>query len=549
MKKEIVDLFNGAYAEIAQPQRKGRPGKDSNLGQIMHLLGLNKNEAMALVIYFYQDSNVTTFLCLEDLVEAIHVHLPKTIHVPGILQELANRGILRSSFGLLNRRDFGLSSWLLRGIYRNDEETFNRKLPRGMVNAAQRTIEAIHSERDLINMDRIQKSNPKLSAFFTEIEQNTQSNLEKELLFTVICFEISRQPFTIGMIKSLNGPIVWVELVKEQLVKGVHYFITQGYFSTGNNQFKMIGEEDSIPLRLTEAGKEKFLFPFITTEEKRVFLKSSMEINTRNDAFGIVKNLEIPHNNLIYNGVLKDEISLIKNIVSPENFKLYQEQFTQNSRKKGLAMIFSGPPGTGKTSLAYQLAKESGRDIIPLDISKLLSKWVGDTEKNFSKLFEYYQTLVKEKDTFPILLIDEGDSFMHQRLSNTESSVDIMNNHLTSTLLKALDTFSGIMIITTNFMASFDKAFLRRFLFKMELPLPDIEAKKKLIHHYLPDLVAHEPIINELLENNVSGADLENLKTLKTLYSTFSADEEDHLNYIRNYLKGSPKAPKIGFSH
>ena len=549
MKKEIVDLFNGAYAELSQAPKKGRTRKDSNLGAVMQLLGLNKNEATALVTYFYQEFNLTSFLCLEDLVEAIHVFLPHTIHVPGILQELANRGFLRSSMGMLNRKDFGLSSWLVRGVYRNDMEVFHRNLPRGMVNAAQKTIEALHSDRELINLDRIQKSNPKLSAFFKELEQNTQSNLEKELLFTVICFELSRQPFTIGMIKSLNGPIVWFELVKEQMAKGVHYLIKQGYFSTGNSQFKMMGEEESIPLRLTEAGKEKFLFPFISKEEKRVFLKSSMEINTRNDAFGIVKNQEIAPNILIYNGALKAEINLIKNIVTPENFKLYQEKITQDSRKNGLGMIFSGPPGTGKTSLAFQLAKESGRDIIPLDISKLLSKWVGDTEKNFSKLFEYYKTLVNEKNSFPILLIDEGDSFLHQRLQNTESSVDIMNNHLTSTLLKALDTFSGIMIITTNSMASFDKAFMRRFLFKIELPLPDAEAKKQLIHQYLPELQANDPIINELLENNLSGADLENLRTLKTLYSTFSENQEAHPNYIRNYLKGSQKVSKMGFLH
>jgi SpoVK/Ycf46/Vps4 family AAA+-type ATPase len=124
-----------------------------------------------------------------------------------------------------------------------------------------------------------------------------------------------------------------------------------------------------------------------------------------------------------------------------------------------------------------------------------------------------------------------------------------MNNHLTSTLLKALDTFSGIMIITTNSMASFDKAFMRRFLFKIELPLPDAEAKKQLIHQYLPELQANDPIINELLENNLSGADLENLRTLKTLYSTFSENQEAHPNYIRNYLKGSQKVSKMGFLH
>lgn len=542
----LIEKFESSFREIGEIKEEN---EKSNLKHLKNLFGLNTQEAMVLSIFFHLEQKIVPIKSMEEVIVAIEPHISNENSISLILHELADRGLIKSTqgLGLMNRKDFGLSNWLTKAIFKNDMESISRNLPKGLINAALMVIDALYYERNTGDMDRIEKANLKLSPLFGTIRCLTHSEFDVEILFSILCFELSKQPFTIGMIGKLNAPITWIERTKEEFSKAEHYLIKENLVTMNGNALAMMGDEDKIPLRLTDLAKMKLITPFTTAEEKAVFARASMDLKAKTDSFGIVKNAEIIPLNLVFNEELKEEIDLITQLVQPEQFKIYQEAVTKEQTKKGVAMIFSGPPGTGKTSLAHFLAKNSNRDIIPLDISQLLSKWVGDTEKNMTKLFEYYQTLVSQNANFPILLIDEGDSILHQRLKNTETSVDVMNNHLTSTLLKALDTFSGIMVITTNSLASFDHAFLRRFLFKMELPLPDAEAKKRLILEYLPDLTTDSLLLEELAQANLSGADYSNLRNLKKIYSMFEPKTLDNLIFIRKYIKPLLKNKSMGF--
>ena len=542
----LLEKFEASYREIGE---NNEVNEKPNLNYLKNLFGLSIQEVGVLSIFFHLEQKIVPIKSMEEVIAAIEPHIPNENSISLILHELADRGLIKSSQGLMNKKDFGISHWLTKAILKNDMEAISRNLPKGLINAALMIIDALYYERSSAgDMDRIEKANLKLFPLFGTIRFLTKSEFDVEILFSILCFELSKQPFTIGMIGKLNAPITWIERTKEEFSKAEHYLIKENLVTMNGNALAMMGDEDKIPLRLTDFAKMQLITPFTTAEEKAVFARASMDLKVKTDSFGLVRNSEILPLNLVFNEELKEEIDLITQLVQPEHFKTYQEEIGQEQTKKGVAMIFSGPPGTGKTSLAHFLAKNSGRDIIPLDISQLLSKWVGDTEKNLTKLFEYYQTLVTENTNFPILLIDEGDSILHQRLKHTETSVDVMNNHLTSTLLKALDTFSGIMVITTNSLASFDHAFLRRFLFKMELPLPDAEAKRKLILEYLPDLSPDSPLMEELVQANLSGADLKNLNNLNKLYYLFKPEALHNLNFIRKYVKPLLKNKTMGFN-
>jgi hypothetical protein len=545
MAYNLLEKFEASYQEIGE---NNEVNEKPNLNYLKNLFGLSIQEVGVLSIFFHLEQKIVPIKSMEEVIAAIEPHIPNENSISLILHELADRGLIKSSQGLMNKKDFGLSNWLTKAILKNDMEAISRNLPKGLINAALMIIDALYYERSSAgDMDRIEKANLKLFPLFGTIRCLTHSEFDVEILFSILCFELSKQPFTIGMIGKLNAPITWIERTKEEFSKAEQYLIKENLVTMNGNALAMMGDEDKIPLRLTDFAKMQLITPFTTAEEKAVFARASMDLKVKTDSFGIVRNSEILPLNLVFNEELKEEIDLITQLVQPDHFKTYQEEIGQEQTKKGVAMIFSGPPGTGKTSLAHFLAKNSCRDIIPLDISQLLSKWVGDTEKNLTKLFEYYQTLVTENTNFPILLIDEGDSILHQRLKHTETSVDVMNNHLTSTLLKALDTFSGIMVITTNSLASFDHAFLRRFLFKMELPLPDAEAKRKLILEYLPDLSPDSPLMEELVQANLSGADLKNLNNLNKIYSLFEPEALHNLNFIRKYVKPLLKN-KLGFN-
>ena len=109
-----------------------------------------------------------------------------------------------------------------------------------------------------------------------------------------------------------------------------------------------------------------------------------------------------------------------------------------------------------------QLAKKTGRDIFCIDMSKLKSKWVGESEKCVKGVFNTYRHLCKSKKTKPILFFNEADAIFGKRMENVDSSAAQMLNTLQNIILQEMETLDGIMICTTNLHGNLDSAFERR---------------------------------------------------------------------------------------
>ena len=148
----------------------------------------------------------------------------------------------------------------------------------------------------------------------------------------------------------------------------------------------------------------------------------------------------------------------------------------------GLSCLFAGPPGTGKTMMAGVLAKSLGQDMYRVDLSKVVSKWVGETEKNLGRIFEEAQTAQA------ILLFDEADSLFSQRTS-VQSSNDRFANMEVNYLLQRMENYEGTTILTTNFAESLDQAFKRRIKFRVHFPVPDAEQRARLWRAMIPPSV------------------------------------------------------------
>jgi hypothetical protein len=149
---------------------------------------------------------------------------------------------------------------------------------------------------------------------------------------------------------------------------------------------------------------------------------------------------------------------------------------------RGVTALFSGGPGTGKTLVASAIANELGMDLYRVDLSRIMSKWIGETEQNLAKLFD------AAEDGHAIILFDEADSLFSKR-TEVKSSVDKYANLETNYLLQRLDTFEGIAILTTNFGTSIDSAFKRRLSFRLTFPFPDEDAREQLWRSHLPAAV------------------------------------------------------------
>lgn len=148
-------------------------------------------------------------------------------------------------------------------------------------------------------------------------------------------------------------------------------------------------------------------------------------------------------------------------------------------RGLGVAAMLSGPPGTGKTMIAGLIARELGLDLFQVDLSRILSKYIGETEKQLAELFEVAES------GHAILLFDEADSLFAKR-TEVKSSNDRYANLEVNYLLQRLEAFSGICILTTNHETSIDPAFMRRLAFHIRVPLPEHAERAMLWETMLP---------------------------------------------------------------
>ncbi len=173
---------------------------------------------------------------------------------------------------------------------------------------------------------------------------------------------------------------------------------------------------------------------------------------------------------------------------------------------RGLSVLFSGPPGTGKTMASGIVAGELGMEVFRIDLSRTVSKYIGETEKNLGRIFD------EAAKSQSILLFDEADSLFAKRTS-VKSSVDRYANLEVNYLLQRMEDFEGVTILTTNFEGSIDEAFRRRIRFRVHFPAPDLATRARLWERVVtPEARGDKPLDFELLAEDyeLSGGHIKN---------------------------------------
>ena len=173
---------------------------------------------------------------------------------------------------------------------------------------------------------------------------------------------------------------------------------------------------------------------------------------------------------------------------------------------RGLSTLFSGPPGTGKTMAAGIVAGELGMELFRIDLSRTVSKYIGETEKNLGRIFD------EAARSQSILLFDEADSLFAKR-TEVKSSVDRYANLEVNYLLQRMEDFEGVTILTTNFEGSLDDAFRRRIRYRVHFPAPDAATRAALWRTMIPSQVdLEEPVdADELAEEyDLTGGHIKN---------------------------------------
>lgn len=219
--------------------------------------------------------------------------------------------------------------------------------------------------------------------------------------------------------------------------------------------------------------------------------------------------------------------------------------------RKGFTCLFYGAPGTGKTETVYQLARRTGRDLMVVDVSQIKSCWVGESEKNIKAAFDRYRSYVRQSEPAPILLFNEADAVLGIRQEGAQRAVEKMENSLQNIILQEMEQLDGIMIATTNLTQNLDKAFERRFLYKIEFEKPSTEAKSRIWRSMIPTL--DEQTAATLAERyDFSGGQIENIARKRTVGMILLGGEpsfEQLDEYCRSEMLGQPERSRrrIGF--
>ncbi|MGB5918397.1 ATP-binding protein [Arcobacter sp.] len=225
-------------------------------------------------------------------------------------------------------------------------------------------------------------------------------------------------------------------------------------------------------------------------------------------------------------------------------------------RKKGIdaRIIFYGIAGTGKTLTALAMAKSLKRQVLAFDCSKILSMYVGESEKNVRKIFETYVDIRDRTKSEPILLLNEADQFLSSRVTESTSGSDKMHNQMQNIFLEQIERFDGILIATTNLLESLDKAFSRRFNYKIEFVKPNKEQRLELWKKLLPGNIPLDKDfdINKISEIELTGGQIE-LVIKNTAYKVAVMDDpifkmEDFKEHITKEQKSQfDSENKVGF--
>ena len=238
---------------------------------------------------------------------------------------------------------------------------------------------------------------------------------------------------------------------------------------------------------------------------------------------GLTLHEEITKKSMYYDEQTSVQVDELEHLLHEDNYQGIRSRLKEKGLRCGFACLFYGAPGTGKTETVLQLARKTGRDIMQVNVTEIRSKWVGDSEKNIKAIFDNYRRKVRDCEHTPILLFNEADAIISRRKEGVEHSVDKMENTIQNIILQEMETLDGILIATTNLEQNMDKAFERRFLYKVKFNKPTLEVRSHIWLSMIPSLKSDTATL--LAQKfDFSGGQIENIARHYTIDSILHGD-------------------------
>ena len=322
---------------------------------------------------------------------------------------------------------------------------------------------------------------------------------------------------------------------KSRLSRGSHMLFYRNVIEYNNDN----GMADRESYRVTQDFKEEYL--------------SEVKMNTRIQESRFCELIEcdkVAKKKLYYGQSIQKQIDELNELINESHYREITTRLKESGFRNGLSCLFYGAPGTGKTETVLQLARQTGRDIMQVNISRIKSCWVGESEKNIKSLFDAYRIRVKKSPITPILLFNEADAIINQRMEGAQTSANKMENSIQNIILQEMENLDGILIATTNLAQNMDKAFERRFLYKIKFEKPTLEARIHIWHEMIPSL--SEPDTKTLAEKyDFSGGQIENIARHNAINSILYGAKGNTIESLMTYCDSerleTKENRKIGF--
>ena len=506
-------------------------------------LKITKNQAVLFSIFIEQSgwSSVT----LENLSSHLRCHRTSLLMHLGEIEDLASKRLLKRNCGI-DSSGYNVPMNVLKCLAANkpfvapeyskmtEEELFDTIMELYERNSRN----DLDDESLFLEIDSALKANQELP-FVKALYGYTKTADMKKIIVYLCALYVSecKDRFDQSDIRDALQSPKNSRAILRSLERGENQLITDGFlvFDSTESFF------DRGSYRFTKKGLKKFL-----PEHK---MKSRKGTDNLNDS--LVSHKKVAKKTLYFNADVNAQVERLADLLQPQNFKNVTSNLEKHGMRKGFACLFYGSPGTGKTETVYQLARATGRDIFPVNVDQIKSMWVGQSEKNIKAAFEMYKELCSKKKVQPILLFNEADAIFGIRREGAESAVDKMENAIQNIILQEMESMEGILIATTNLTDNIDKAFERRFLYKIEFKRPEISVRAKIWEYLIPGLT-DEVAVRLASEFDFSGGQIENISRMKAVDAVLTGNESLDYPSMAEYcrsetLKRNGNMKKIGF--
>ena len=370
------------------------------------------------------------------------------------------------------------------------------------------------------NINRLMKQNQHLA-----LVQNLQ-NIKDEadrwfmlLMMTTLVIEEDSYVNARDLAQILSERTV--RIILKQIMDNKHPFVQHGYIEL-RNQAGQVQQGEWV------LSQEGWLAMLGNQEE----VESIVPIEEDENINMLTSYKQLAQRPLYFSDKTEEQVQTLTNLLHEEQLAKVRQALKTHNMPLGFCCLFYGAPGTGKTELVQQLAIATQRDLFQVNIATLRDKYVGESEKQLKRIFDKYRSLVRTQEHAPILFFNEADAIFGNRMENTQRSVDKMENALQNIILQEMEVLDGIMICTTNLTSCLDKAFDRRFIYKVEFEKPTNQARKLIWQSMLSSL--NDEQATELANRfDFSGGQIQNISRKQVINAIFSGKDELDYDQIK----------------